>query len=278
MEFDLKEIGVTIFIGAYFLFGIEVLLYLFFSSNVFLTIEKETRFTSRSLIVLALTLSFAFGMLIQDVSDQFVDEDTWLHNIVALFADQSSDDELKLRTLFKENNSQINPFAFEMARLGFINKYGGEYGQGVQEAILTKKSVQGIDQKQLMDVAKQLYYYAKNRVYKEATYYDDLKEIQLRIDFARSFLAISFFLIPITLGMALVKIILMRTNGRAKLGTDNAEPNERKHWHTMLLPTACIIVCLIVSCLLGTFAYISEETQFDRRAYGYFYSLNTNAG
>jgi hypothetical protein len=272
MEFDLKEIGVTIFIGAYFLFGIEVLLYLFFSSNLFLTIERETRFTSRSLIVLALTLCFAFGMLIEDVSNKFVDEDEQLQKyVVSIFPPHSSDDQIKFRTLFGETGSSPSNFALEMSRFGLVSTYGGKHGHDVQEAINQHGNTQQIERVKLMSVAKELYYNAKNRVYREQTYYDELKEIQLRIDFARSYLTISFLLIPIALLVAVISLFITKRVGQEATGKPREAQKDRRL--VFFRAAACTLLFLIGSCLLGKYAFVSEESEFDKRAYGYFYSI-----
>lgn len=273
MEFDLKAIGVTVFIGAYFLFGLEVLLYLFFSSNLFLTIEKETRFTSRSLIVLALTLSFAFGMLIEDISNKFVDKDEPLQTyILSLFSSHSSDDEIKLNTLFGKPGTAMTDFASEMSRLGLIKDFGGTYGADVQAVIIRDQSTQQIERAKLMAVAKQLYYHAKNRVYREVTYYDELKEIQLRIDFSRSYLAISFLLMPIALMLLIVSIIYWKQKAAPELSADTNV--RRRRPSTLVLFAVLTFMYLGISCLVGTYAFVSEETEFDNRAYGYFCSMN----
>lgn len=279
MDFDLKEVGATIILGAYLLFGLEVVSYLLFGSNAYLQIEKSTRFTSRGLLGLSVALCFAFGMLMEDVSDKFVDRETTMQKAVrAILPFAKTDDDLKIATLYGEEKrgkeEKLDRLAQEMATRHLFCNYGGSNGRIVESAISQKKSLKSVSKEVKEEAAKQLYYHAKNTVYREDNYYDELKRIQLRIDFSRSFLAISALLIVLTLmlatyrGLRLLRSVLRRRRG---LRDDQLRAKVSK----LLARTASIACVLFLFCVLAAFSYQAEERQFNARAYGYFSSLHT---
>jgi hypothetical protein len=277
MDFDLKELGVTLIIGAYCLFGVEVLLYLMYGSNVLIKIEKSTQFSTRALLALSVTICFALGMLMEDVSDKFVDRDTWMQKLVMSFIPYGqTDDEIKLVTLYGNNPGKIDPLAREVASRGLLSLYGGRYGGEVETAIM-QDNLHNVSHEKREEAAKRLYYHAKNVVYKEPTYYDELKRIQLRIDFSRSFMGLSAFFVLFTIILAAARTLKLTRQWKGKHRRDVKDDEQlRSRLGKLARIGAYAIVFFMVSCALGYFSYKAEERQFNSRAFGYFSSMQAD--
>jgi hypothetical protein len=291
MDFDLKEVGATIILGAYLLFGLEIILYLIFGSNVYLTLENSTRFTSRALLSLSVALCFAFGMLMEDVSDKGDDRDTYMQRIIqGVIPFAKTDNQIKFETLYGEDEKELDRLAAEMASAHLLCNYGGPGGSVVEDWVLGKHNLDSFRfllRKEYRtacevkaDVAEQLYYHAKNIVFLQENYYDELKKIQLRIDFARTFLAISTLLAPLTLVLAAargLKLARLMQRGRRSPGIKHLEDKVLRFLALRLLArTAMITAALVFFSGLAAFSYNAEERQFDMRAYGYFSSLHAS--
>lgn len=281
MDFDLKELGATLVVGAYFLFGLEVISFLVLGSNVFVQVVSRsgTKFTTQTLLALSIVLCFALGMLMEDVSDKFVDRDTLTQELIMRFMPSgSTDDDIKQAVLYGENRQEAGPLAREMADRHLFCRFAGNHGLKIEEAITkgSGASLWGMPEKERESAAKRLYYHAKNVVYKESTYYDELKKIQSRIDFSRSYLVISALLLGITLALTVYKVFKLGIRLRRNPTEVEKQRQAEKLWN-LSKRLAGIVSFFLFSCLLGTFAYKAEETQFDNRAYGYFSSLNAPA-
>lgn len=275
MDFDLKELGATLAVGAYFLFGIEVISYLILGSNAFLTIEKSTRFTPRTLLALSVVICFSLGMLMEDVSDKFVDRDTEIQGfLMRPVPSGATDDEIKQVVLYGTDRKKVGPLALEMANRHLFCRFGGPHGAEVERAITEGAGrLWGTEEAYREAAAKRLYYHAKNVVYGKDTYYDELKKIQLRIDFSRSYLAISALFILVVSLLTAYKMFKLNARRRKNRG-DLVRQEQAAKMRKLGERYTAIIALLVLSYILAAFAYRSEETQFDNRAYGYFSSMN----
>lgn len=310
MEFDLKEISITLVLGAYALFGIELLAYVFFGSTLLRRLQKHGSLTEGRALSLIVTGCFAVGMLIEDLSNKFVDTDT-PHLTRALAAvNLRTDDQIKWQTLYGPDPSlKVRPLGAEIACRGLLTHFLGTGADRIERQIVEHRRISPSDKDLWASVARQFYYTAKNRVYREDTYYDELKHIQMRIDFSRSFFAVSLGLL-VALFLLLIPKLLFPSLGRMpgkwlspagrrwiagmltkwRSGQEDRAhsrrmPYKRKrlfylHCRDRLCVLGRFVIAVLLLCtsaFLGALAYTKEEEQFDLRAYGYFLSLQTDA-
>lgn len=111
-----------------------------------------------------------------------------------------------------------------------------------------------------------IYYYAKNTVYRNENYFSELEFIASRIDFSRSFTLLNYYLFAfgaIMFGVQLVVEILYNIYFHS-------------NWKGFLksLAKSTIVLSIFFSLLwVGRTAYISEQTNYHLRVFGYFHSL-----
>ncbi len=289
MEFNLKEVTITIVIGAYLLFGLEFLFYTLLKKSVslhLLQLLESRRISPRVLAVVAIVSCFVFGMFAEALSDKLVDEDTPLQKIIGYIPKSKTDDEIKRDTLFGDEE-EAAPLGVEAAKRDLLRLYGGKYGEATQKTLTCGGwRLKGISPKETKAVAKSLYYHAKNVIYKEPTYFNELQTIQLRIDFARSCIGVSIFLTALALILFLytegARVYLFRRRSRAR-----KLPQSKKTAHVRRIRKRFrredqarrnrlyyVLGFLAVSFLAGVYSYNAEEINFDKRAFGYFSSMN----
>jgi hypothetical protein len=198
-----------------------------------------------------------------------------------------TDDEIKQNVLL--GTEKLKPLALEVARRDLLRLYGGDHGGELQARILCEGTVNGIDTEKKKAVAKTFYYHAKNIVYGADNYYDELRKVQTRIDFSRSYLTVSALLIPITLLLSVfsgfTRRHAIRTVRRRPIRVDDPVRNKRsllrkrivnrmnKEERGQRIRVSFILAFLFLSFFVGVYAYNVEETNFDMRAYGYFSSM-----
>ena len=294
MEFDLKEIAVTIIIGAYLIFGVELLLYIFFRRSGYihlLQLLEGRKLSANLLIVLAVVSCFAFGIFIEAVSGKMVDEDNFLQKYaIGIIPGSRTDDEIKRTVLL--GKEELEPLSLEVARRDLLRLYGGEYGGELQALILCEKHLRDAAQDKKSSVAKNFYYHAKNIAYGAENYYDELRKIQTRIDFSRSYLAVSSILFLIIVPLFVSSEVIRRRRLhtlKGKLIKNDDQHGDMKRLirkrirnrinretRGLRIRVAFICAFLFVTFLVGVYAYNVEEKNFDKRAYGYFSSMKAD--
>jgi hypothetical protein len=248
----------------------------------------------------------SMGMLAEDLSNKYVDTDELPFRILPMM----SEDEAKRFALFGRDPKLLepSPLAVSVARVGALSKYGGTYGHFVERLILDRAEGEhwfgrcqrdtltdqppsdaphpcDLDVRKLQRLTKPVYYAAKNAVYRIPEYYDELKRIQMRIDFARSIALLSTASAVMTcLVLALKAIWVMcvryrrssTKSARARAVQPGSKISTERSTPTILKSIKVAIPGLIVAAVLylcGVLAYSSEEREFNVRVFGYFASL-----
>ncbi|ODS34056.1 MAG: hypothetical protein SCARUB_00829 [Candidatus Scalindua rubra] len=272
MDLSFQDFGATLIIGAYVVIGVELLLYIFFGTNLYFRLEIRNKLTQLSTVGLLIAFCFAIGMLMEGASNVIVDKYKKDKLINTLLPSEKS---IRKEVLFKivnkspdkiRNNSlpsektvkeiKATSLGLELAKLGLLSRYGGINRKAVERYILSKKDLIEFEE-DLGKIASVVYYPAKNRVYREPNYYDELKHIQTKINFTRSFSLVSILLVLVTIIFAAVRYPSAKIN------------NFRKLWMVI-----CIVFAFILVHFIGRFVFKWEEMEFDKRAFGYFISLH----
>jgi hypothetical protein len=319
MEFDLKELAATLTIGAFFVFGFEFIILNFFgksiSGKIFNNLGDESRKYVMGAVIV--TFCFIFGMGLEDVSNKFVDDDSWLSILPFI----NSDDEIKYQVFFYKNEPkdfEKSPFITKALFKNLISAPYQEESSNLENYFWSVKKAKESnaalpetpDKEKVKNVIKRFYYDAKNEVYKTINYYDELKKIQMRIDFSRSMLAVVSFLISVISVTMMFKIPLICIVGKYKrelmpyllkikqirnrkgrtrllnvLRLKNKKfyrlNNIRKKWFAkpyLRWKRVLITYAILLSIYgLSAFAYASEEAEYDKRVYGYYLSIKVNS-
>ena len=279
MEFNIEELGTTLAVGAYIIFGAEILLLAYFGSNVNRIIKAGERlgaWGSRSLVVVA---CFAIGMITEDLSNKFVDNINWWQEISILPAEN----ELRSKSLFgKVPPEKFSDLTQNAAKNRLLSTYGGKHGEEIEYLINhnDKASLKKIKQNDFFEAANKLYYQAKNAVYLEDNYFAELRRIQVRIDFARSFAIISVILLFTTLILFLLKLIfpnLQLDHFPGVKFVKHKKSKTQKISHLQYIErTIGGVIIFGLLFVIGHSAYSSEEREFNSRVFGYFITLHLN--
>lgn len=254
MDWDIKEFGSTLAIGAYLLVSVR------FLAGILLDPARVGAIRWPGFLhdagdalktVILLTASFGVGMIAEDLSNKFVDTGSnW-------FVLLPGEDNIRTEVLLGEPcQGKIAPLGADAADRGLLARYGGPSGDATEQFILTGnttalcRTFHGPAHR----AANALYYQSKNRVFDEDTYFAELTKVQTRIDFARSLALLTAALAFVLVVGAAVRIARRRSS---------PPPYER-----MLLAFGVLALVFLTS----RYAYAREEREFDLRAYGYYLS------
>ncbi len=221
--------------------------------------RPESDFTKWALVVIAMALTYSCGVVVEHLSDKWTDN---ARNLVFWIPVRPVPGDAILRAKAFDrvfNPSNRTEIPADLAQLH------GEVEWFFRKNRCSEDSKDGRCRNVLGRV-NQAYYRAKNLVYKEQTYFEELQRIQRRIDFTRSLTFLCAGLILSTLiGLALKPVGALKNGKRKRFSRliqhyDNLSPSK--------------LLALLVVSLLGWFAVIHawevEELNFDNRAFGYY--------
>jgi len=289
MHLDVADFGATLAIGAFLIVLVEFVLLAFYKNTLWLPFKdalgpvidraggaeskSESLTMSFGAAAMLLALTFVLGMLIENVSHHFADTSLWLQDFKVLPREET----LKTAALFGDSKSaRFAPLALDLADHHLISRYGGNDGKAVEDAVIVGTREDHTIENKLPNVATQLYYAAKNAVYRDPSYYNELSRIKMRIDFSRSFACIGTVIIPtiLILGTIAASVSQQRIQRTFQwcLGVDPqiVLVPRRVTLRRMVALTALVILL----CWLGRLAFEKEATEYYLRVYGYFASLH----
>ena len=130
-------------------------------------------------------------------------------------------------------------------------------------------------------VAQQTYFRAKNRVLRESTYADEMTKRQNRLEFLQAAVACSLLGVAVSLVglllaacISLPKVLRHRAHPRQAKGSNDslraAPAGKQLRWR----PLTGYLVAFLFLYGGSRFAWESEQSEFVRRAYGYFLSIH----
>jgi len=248
MDFGLKEIGLTLLIGAFTISGFELILRYVFNKSAIGFLENNMRFipgakappnesagtrndekTMSALVFLG--FSFLFGLLAEDISYKYEDSVQMpFKSIPAMtvkLLSQSVREQMGFEHILSRFDSRIStlvgnlaetpkitPLAKELAQSEAFRKVDQDKGKKVEAWIKKPTNLMAdstsdgeLSQKDVAASITGLYYLAKNQVYGNANYYDEMKRIQSRLEFSRSISMIAFLYLLFGLALSSVSLI-----------------------------------------------------------------------
>jgi hypothetical protein len=230
MEFDIKELAITLMVGAFTILGFEAILHCFFGKGPIGKFGLNRKSTKEQplTVVMLVVLAFGLGLIAEDLSLKYVDTNDFpfrkypaqvLGNSFAqrLGLPPATDDRaISLIGSFEDPNP--DPVAQDLATNGafMIDDTKGT-GSRVQRWILKgvcdhewappSRDPGSDDCPSKGDVeaaAKSLYYYSKNTAYSHPESYDELKRIEDRLQFERSVSMFAFIYFGFSVALAIL--------------------------------------------------------------------------
>jgi hypothetical protein len=275
MDTALKDLGVTFLVGAFAILGFEfVLHYLldkdltgFFRGELGLTqasegakAAQEARSNIRTTVFVA--LAFAVGIVAEDASYKFMDSG-WLP------LQTNSKASMRAAVLMRKcDHDSLVPsrLGFELAQAHAFTRFtwAGAEAEPLEAWLSTCSTDAKPECHRIptnISAIDGLYYFAKNTVYRNDNYYDEMRRIQTRSEFSRSVLILASFYAALAIAIiVLLKVLPSRQPGFQARGTSLRREGLR------------VLTLLLFLAAISYWAFYRESLEFNKRAFGYFSS------
>ena len=246
------EVSATLALGGFFLFGLLVIVEIGRKDviNTFLNTYQIPKFFATWL---GFSMTFISGVFLEDLSDRAVERLPILFQPLgvestikahALLETQGLDSRLRAHRAYRRYARCVLT-DYEVMRLR-------KYLESKPYATLAEFSE--LNPLRIELLVTNLFYQAKNMVYKESTYYTELSEIERRIKFLRGFGLACILLFIALLAACFVRIVTSK---------------HRIFWVTM--PTAILLLILF---FVARYTYTKQEESYTKRIFGYFLVLD----
>lgn len=270
MELDIKDLAITIAVGATVLFGGEFVSWLFFRNNIYIRLRDHCLIPHQGSTAMMLSISLALGLIVESAADPSIREQ--------LFR-VSGFEEVMLRQLATSDGKPM-ALGAELAERRLFSRIDEQSG-GLVEDALCSSAVLALPEGQFSHSAWRLYYHAKNVVLADATYSKEMLSIQQRIDFAAAFALALMIILSMLLSAFVLKWIVDRIKPldnaptpfwgfdysvRRMKGGDGSRSDAR-----YFRRIACGLVVLVFSGVAASnYAYATQTGEYVRRAFGYY--------
>lgn len=233
-------------------------------------------------------IAFGVGILAEDLSYKYMDSvpipslRSILNQAPSISPDEKKfQSDSRFRVLVRFNGQEVVPQwlgidlgkskAFSLARIdgaarveawmtGGVKLCGSATGEPKSACPNVVEGEPCLEQKMLGDSIIQLYYFAKNKVYSDKNYYDEMRKIQARMEFSRSIALISFGYAGVAV-TAILACILLARNG----------------WKDAVINGSGCVLAFALIFAASAWAYESEADEFNKRAFGYFSTMLISA-
>jgi len=310
MDLGLKELGITLMVGAFFILGLEAIMHYFFNTQLtgFFQDVLKSRAVSRAThadeqighediaatgsnqqkehtasVVLFIAASFAVGIIAEDLSFKYVDSSGLpvktipakvLPKSIINLAGLPTEDDDRVATLIADmSDPRPSPLIRDLAANdAFLISDRKGIGQKFQNWIKEPHCRPGdpVDKCPTVDevngAIQSLYYHAKNTVYDNPHYYDELRRIQARLEFTRSLSLIGLFFFILAVLSAVVLLLKQILTPRKDDEFQTSSRNLRARVPVFL----ALLFGVYFFCL---WAYARETDAFNKRAFGYFSTM-----
>lgn len=275
MSIDLNDFAATLAIGGGSVFLTFLLINIFFNLNFIQKSFFGVNFSKQA--ILLLMISFSFGVLIEDISNEYSDIDNPFLLKTLDFPQESDIRSNALLGFSREDVANcvdkrpvVKSFGLDFVKAGHLPRQPEDpdlYCEWIRDIFQISTT--------------SLYYEAKSVVYREDNYFSELSKIQSRIDFSRS---VSIGSILFALMTAVCLIISIASGRHRKMTSAHEIPASNRPINFMskaffydakrLLKISIIMILILFAAhMAGRFAYAAEEREFDLRVFGYYQSL-----
>ena len=243
MNIELQELGTTIIIGIYMLLALVVVLTQLSRTTPYLKLKDEFEntknlkaFSQFVIFVLIIIMALSLGIIAENLSDDLTDK--FPLNVYG------TEKEMRTELLFNKDGS-LTSFGIQLHRNNVLNSFGYDKYSDLEK------------------IANDIYYFAKNTVFQHESYFKELRDIQIRVGFTRSFALISSILLFLSI-LSLIRILIIIKKENVSKAGNKFNKIKSEGW-------SCIAFLILTLASLSS--YTEEEYQFNIRVYGYFYTL-----
>ena len=284
MSLGLEQVGQTLAVGAFSLYGVFLIARINpWTDRVVYFISVQVDKTNSPNVAKGaayLALIIAIGVLVEGMSYNYTaNREPQFGSALGVFYDYflGDDKNFRLHTLIRGardfDGSMIvgesKGLLVELVDRKALSKFGGRYGSDA-EALLAK-SVEnknrniivkdGDSVRAVTEAIDALYYHAKNTIYKDANYYNELTRIETRITFTRSF---TFVCVSM-----LVVLLVSFFGGISHYAVVRIRRQNFDRWDRVFMKVVLMVLFTIL-CFFGKWSQESERINYDLRIFGYF--------
>ena len=270
MDLELKNLGQTLAIDGFVIFGLFSIVSIFkpdWASGLRLFSDRDHKLHESAMI---LALIFATGILAEDVSKNSIPES--VGESAALSYLEFTDEVSLLKNLFEvrhhsKDHLEIKPkpVYIDLMDVANTDQYFTNHSNRIKACITNNydfNQIVGENKiKELQFAVKGIYYVAKNRVYRESNYFNELQDIKTRVDFSSSLglICLIYAICYLLLGV----ISLFPSRWTSKLG----QAREKRSL------IAGLFVAYLIGILLTGISFRSETKNYNLRVFGYYTSI-----
>ena len=267
MGSTLSDLGATAFIGFAVVLGTFFLVRYIYPDWAIL--EKTQAKWSDGLGIAALgIICFGAGIVFEDLSWKYADHEIGF-SIPLVVPD---DDELKVRALLSDEKP--SPLARQMAQAEALSTWPAHLPDDIRVAARQLESrlarsdsrFESREVEKLVGPVLPAYFQAKNACYRDSGFKEVLTEIQRRIDFTRSCCV-----------LCVVLIILVTTLILLELVRRSRQPDPMSIDKSIVRRSLQSILVIMLICIAAGKAYEEEELRFNRRVFGYYLTMTSQA-
>lgn len=152
---------------------------------------------------------------------------------------------------------------------GFFSPFGAKLPPHTRAGVIDLPHCSGayvaaLTREDVRDSVRRLWYNAKNRVYREHEYYEEIERMESRLDFSRTITVVSLLAVFASVAFIFIGEIVALLNRRGR-EIPLAKSWRRASWLRTL------IFLLIYCC--ATIAYTRESLEINKRVFGYYSSM-----
>jgi hypothetical protein len=277
MDLKLDEAGMTFLVGAFVILTVEGIALLIFGRHLIKFFDGRFGLTSDPKGVANLTvgvfagLSFATGLIVEDMCSRYSDPRvSWPFRFTyaTLHLGAASHDDRLLRSALKQavlidefdlTKPKLSLLGHDVFSSGIFSKLiptrGAEYedwalGRRREPLASDKESLKEFDK-----AFQTVFYYAKNRVFLEDNYLDEMQSIQNRLYFSSTISTVSLAAAAVILLASIARMPRIWRNGVSR--TD------------LFKRAATLFATFLAIYVAGYIAYLQESSEFSKRAFGY---------
>ena len=219
-----------------------------------------------SLFFIFVPFIYGFGLIVQDITDNLTDSEyrkvffisDWQHRVL------DSEGNHRLKVLF-EDRKATGLWTNISSEMGYISqilyRIYPKNADKVSEFLKSPVEFAKCNKEQARKFVNTIYYEAKNWAYLQKNYFAELESIQRRIDFSRSTFLVS------TWGVVLFPLLVIVSFVRLYRQPQNTITKSK-----LPIKLLKVLSLLVAVSIFGWFGYDRAETNFNERAFGYFFS------
>ena len=249
---SLYEVSATLALGGFFLFGLLIIVEVG-RKDVIRTFLNNYQIPKFFATWLGFSMTFILGVFLEELSDRAVEGIPFFQ---PLGVERSIKTHALLKTPGLDSRLRIHRAYRRYARCVLTDDDVDSLRRYLDSnPYATLADFSELDRLRIEHLVTNLFYEAKNIVYKEGTYYKELSEIERRIKFVRGFALGCFLLFCALIFVGFIRVVTSK--------------------HKLLSVTVPTAILLIILFFAARYTYTKQEESYTKKTFGYFLVIDS---